>query len=169
MSYAEHQSAARTTVRCAVLTVSDTRDETTDTSGRAIQEMLRGAGHEVCHYAIVPDEPAQIRAQLLKLRDIVECDAVLINGGTGISPRDGTVEVVASLLDKRLDGFGELFRMLSYAEIGSGAMMSRAVGGVMGGRVVFSMPGSGNAVAVAMSKLILPERGPLVWALSRRS
>jgi molybdenum cofactor biosynthesis protein B len=169
MSYREHKKASPGQVRCAVLTVSDTRDASTDTSGRMIQDMLREAGHEICHYAIVKDEPQQIRDQLLALRNRDDCQAVLINGGTGIAPRDGTVEVVTSLLDKRLDGFGELFRMLSFSEIGSGAMMSRAVGGIMAGRVVFSMPGSNNAVSVAMSKLILPELGHLVWDLNRPS
>jgi len=168
MGYQDHQQQiTQRSVSCAVLTVSDTRNEHTDSSGRAIQDMLLEAGHTVCHYVIVRDDAEQIRRELGVCAGRADCQAVLLNGGTGISPRDGTVEVVASMLDKKLDGFGELFRMLSYREVGAGAMLSRAIGGIMAGRVVFSMPGSGNAVQVAMTRLILPELAHLVWELRR--
>lgn len=167
MSYEQHQQQAPRKVTCAILTVSDTRTAETDRSGQEIRRLLQDAGHEVCHYAIVKDEPDQIRAQLALLDSNPACQAILVNGGTGIALRDRTYEAVAALLDKRLDGFGELFRMLSFAEIGSGAMLSRAVGGVYRGKIIFCMPGSTNAVGLAMTRLILPELGHLVWELHR--
>jgi molybdenum cofactor biosynthesis protein B len=168
MSYQEHQQHASRAVGCALITVSDTRTEATDTSGRTIRELLEAAGHAVRQYAVVKDEPAQIRERIAAAVADEGCRAVLINGGTGISTRDRTFEAVAGLLEKRIDGFGELFRMLSFAEIGSGAMLSRAVGGVYQGRVIFCMPGSTNAVRLAMEKLILPELGHLVWEMERQ-
>ncbi len=170
MSYEEHQKQAEKanrSVRCAIITVSDTRTEADDDSGRLIRQLLEEAGHSVSFYTVVKDEPAQIRDTLARLALDSNSQAVLINGGTGIAPRDRTYEAVAGLLEKRLDGFGELFRMLSFQEIGSGAMLSRAVGGLHAGRLIFCMPGSPNAVRLAMTKLILPELGHLVWELNR--
>ena len=161
----EHKAHAPASVGCFVLTVSDTRTPDTDTSGRAIRALLEEAGHTVTAHAIVKDEPAQVtsavRAQLADERTRV----IITTGGTGVSSRDGTFEAIDALLDKRLDGFGELFRMLSYAEIGAAAMLSRATAGVAGRRVLFSVPGSTAAVDLAMTKLILPQLGHIVGLL----
>lgn len=165
MSRHEHKERAPSSVGCAVITVSDTRTEQTDESGRLIRELLAAEGHGITHYAIVPDEPERIDAQLDALGANEACRVVLITGGTGIAPRDRTYEAVARRIEKRLDGFGELFRMLSYHEIGPAAMLSRAIGGVWAGRVLFVMPGSPNAVRLAMTRLILPELGHLVEQL----
>jgi molybdenum cofactor biosynthesis protein B len=158
----EHKASAPTAVRCAVVTVSDTRTIETDSGGRELIERLQSAGHTVVVREIIPDEPAQMRPLLESLRDRVDIDAVLMTGGTGISSRDLTWETVTCLLDKQLPGYGELFRMLSYAEIGPAAMLSRAVGGLFGRKVLLTMPGSPAAVRLAMDKIILPELGHLV-------
>ena len=155
------------TVRCFVLTISDTRTRETDTGGAAIVDMLREAGHEVTGRDLVPDDPARVRELLLTQLDDPTVQVVITTGGTGITSRDRTYEVVDALLEKRLDGFGELFRMLSYEEIGSAAMLSRACAGTARGRIVFTLPGSLNAVKLAMAKLIVPELGHLVRELSR--
>lgn len=168
MSHLDHRKQAPQTVSCAIITVSDTRTQETDTSGKAIRDLLEGAGHTVCAAVIVKDEPAQIREQLETLAKNAACQCVLINGGTGISPRDRTFETISGMLQKRLDGFGELFRTLSFEEIGAAAMLSRAVAGVYEGRIVFSMPGSPNAVKLAMTRLILPELGHLVFELMKK-
>lgn len=159
---AEHRAAARSNLSLAVLTVSDTRTLETDTSGALTQELAETAGHRVIERVIVPDEPDRIRPLLQAYRERADLDAVLLTGGTGISPRDQTFETVSSLLSKPLPGYGELFRMLSYAEIGAAAMLSRAVGGLIGPLVVLTMPGSRAAVRLAMEKLILPELPHLV-------
>jgi molybdopterin adenylyltransferase len=154
---------------CAIITVSDTRTEANDFSGQAIRDLLISQGHSVCSYVIVKDEPDQVRHEIQRLAMDNSCQAVLINGGTGISARDRTYEAVVGMLDKRLDGFGELFRMLSFEQIGSRAMLSRAVGGVYANRVVFCMPGSTAAARLAMTRLILPELGHLLWELRKTS
>ncbi len=154
-------------MQCAVLTVSDTRTLETDRGGSLIVEMLRSAGHEVVRRGIVPDEPDQVRAWVQEALEDPSVQAVLTTGGTGIAPRDRTYEVVSQLLDKRLDGFGELFRMLSYQEVGAAAMLSRAIGGVARGKILLAMPGSPAAVRLAMEKLVLPELGHLVWEATR--
>ena len=167
MSYAAHRAASgRTSVRCAVVTVSDTRTSRTDTSGALVKARLAEAGHETSAYEIVPDEPDRVAALLDRLAGTV--DAILLSGGTGIGRRDTTYEVVAARLEKVLPGFGELFRMLSFEEIGSGAMLSRAVAGVYRGTLLFSMPGSTGAVRLAMERLIVPELAHLVWELARQ-
>ena len=162
MSHLAHRAAAPRTIRCYVVTVSDTRTEETDSGGRAIVELLAGEGHEVAGKTIVPDDPERVRGALQAGIETPEIDAVIATGGTGITQRDGTYEAVAALLDKRIDGFGELFRSLSYQEIGPAAMMSRACAGLAGGTIVISLPGSENAVRLAMTKLILPELGHMV-------
>jgi molybdenum cofactor biosynthesis protein B len=149
-------------VGCAILTVSDTRTPETDRSGGRIRALLEEAGHRVVAYAIVPDEPALIRAHLERLLADDGVDAVVVNGGTGLAPRDTTYEAVNALLEKRLDGFGELFRMLSYEEIGAAAMLSRTTAGVARGRILASLPGSTAAVELAMRKLLVPELGHMV-------
>ena len=165
MSAPEHRKDAPTTVRCAVVTISDTRTEATDTSGAAIVELLTAAGHEITRRKLVKDDPTAVRNVVLSAR--TAADVIITTGGTGITARDSTYEALAALLDKRLDGFGELFRMLSYAEIGAAAMLSRAAAGSIGSTAVFSLPGSENAVRLAMTKLILPEIGHVVRELRR--
>jgi molybdenum cofactor biosynthesis protein B len=184
MGYEEHQRAAgHRSVRVAVLTCSDSRTAETDTSGQMIQRLLEQNEHEIAHYAILRDEPATIRMTVKQLVRQVEVQAIIINGGTGISRRDNTYDVVSELLEKTIPGFGELFRMLSYQTIGSGAMLSRAVAGIIStvtayspvkgelGKdhhvIVFSIPGSPNAVELAMTQLILPELSHLVWETLR--
>ena len=162
MSHAAHRAAAPKTTRCAVVTVSDTRTEATDRGGGAIVELLARHGHQVAGKTIVPDDPGRVRGALQAGIDAPDIDAVIATGGTGITRRDGTYEVVAALLEKRIDGFGELFRALSYDEIGPAAMMSRACAGLAGDTIVISLPGSENAVRLAMTKLILPELGHMV-------
>ena len=157
-----HHAKAKHVVACAVVTVSDTRTLETDESGGCIRTLLEGAGHRVVGYTILPDEPGRIRAHLEELLALPGVDAVLVNGGTGLAPRDTTYEAVTAVLEKRLDGFGELFRMLSYEQIGSAAMMSRACAGTIGKVVVISLPGSEKAVMLAMTKLVLPELTHLV-------
>lgn len=151
----------------AVLTVSDTRTVETDVSGRLCVELLEAAGHRVVARAITRDEPETVADRVAAwLRD-PDCDGVIANGGTGIAARDRTYEAVSGMLDRRLDGFGELFRALSYPEIGSAAMLSRAVGGVARGRFLFALPGSPAAVRLAMERLILPELPHLLGELRR--
>lgn len=159
----QHRAAAPRSVRCAVITVSDTRTAETDTSGALIRERLERWGHQVIAYALVPDEADQIGQLLDEFLERPDCDAVLLNGGTGIARRDVTYEAVAARLEKRLDGFGELFRWLSYREIGTAAMLSRAIAGVARGKVVIAMPGSTGAVRLAMDELVLPELAHLVF------
>ncbi|HXI03112.1 MAG TPA: MogA/MoaB family molybdenum cofactor biosynthesis protein, partial [Candidatus Saccharimonadales bacterium] len=139
------------------MTVSDTRTSGDDVSGREIRDRLEAAGHRVADYRIVPDDVAAVRRLVTDLAATRGIDAILLSGGTGVAPRDGTFEAVSALLDRRLDGFGEIFRSLSYAEIGSRAMLSRAVAGLVGRTALFSMPGSPAAVRLAMEKLIVPE------------
>ncbi len=157
-----HRGQDRRSVSCAIVTVSDTRTRETDHSGAEIRSQLEAAGHPVVFYAILPDDPESVRAELSRLAVQNEVEAVILNGGTGIAPRDTTYEAVASMLGKRIDGFGELFRMLSFEEVGAAAMISRAVAGLIGTTVVFSVPGSTAACRLAMAKLIIPELGHLV-------
>lgn len=157
MSVHEHKERAKKGIRCFVLTVSDTRDETTDTSGQAIKKYFSDEGHEIAGYRIVKDEPVQIKALLNEALGGTDVEAVIVNGGTGIAPRDGTYEVVSGFLEKKLAGFGEIFRYLSYLDIGSAAIMSRAAAGTARGKILISLPGSKGAVTLAMEKLILPE------------
>lgn len=162
-----HRASAPDVVRCAVLTVSDTRNPDTDASGNLIRETLGFAGHNVVDYQIVPDEPEQIRRVLQDWVRRDDVQAILTNGGTGIAARDTTYDAISGLLDKRIDGFGELFRMLSWQEVGAAAMLSRAVAGVTGGTLVVAMPGSTNAVRLALTRLIVPELGHLVYEIGK--
>ncbi|HET9595840.1 MAG TPA: molybdenum cofactor biosynthesis protein B [Anaeromyxobacteraceae bacterium] len=166
MGHEEHKKAAPLSIRVAVVTASDSRGEAEDTSGAFLRSAASAAGHELVLYRVVKDEPDAIRAAVADAL-AAGAQAVLVNGGTGITARDRTYEAVAGLLDKRLDGFGELFRMLSYAEIGSAAMLSRAVAGVHRGAVLFSMPGSTAAVRLAWEKLVGPELPHLARELTR--
>jgi molybdenum cofactor biosynthesis protein B len=162
-----HREAAPDVVHCAVLTVSDTRTRDTDGSGRLIRDLLEMKGHAVVAWEIVPDEPDRIRAVVAEWAARGEVQAILTNGGTGIAARDTSYEAIAGLLDKRIDGFGELFRMLSFQEIGAAAMLSRAVAGVHNGKLIVAMPGSSNAVKLAMTRLVLPEIGHLVYEIGK--
>jgi molybdenum cofactor biosynthesis protein B len=166
MGHEEHRKAAPARLEIFVVTASDTRGEAEDDGGRFLREGIAAAGHALAGYRIVKDDPAAIRGALEEAAR-AGADAVLVNGGTGIAGRDRTYEAVAGLLEKRLDGFGELFRMLSYAEIGAAAMLSRAVAGVWEGRAVFSMPGSPAAVRLAWEKLIGPELPHVVRELRK--
>lgn len=164
----QHRAAARDQVAsCAVLTISDSRTPETDTGGDRIVHELEAAGHEVIDRKLVRDEPDAIDAVLRAWCSDPAVRVILTTGGTGISRRDTTYEVVSRLLDKTLDGFGELFRMLSWREVGAAAMLSRAVAGLAGETLVFTMPGSTNAVKLAMHELIVPELRHLLWERSR--
>ncbi|KZL50727.1 molybdenum cofactor biosynthesis protein [Nodularia spumigena CENA596] len=162
MSPQPHPDSPGNTVTCAVITVSDTRNPETDKSGQMIQQLLMAADHVVGVYKIIKDEPTQIQAQIELLGNNTNLDVIICNGGTGIAPRDTTYDAIEKLLEKTLPGFGELFRFLSYQEIGSRAIASRAVAGVYHNKLIFSLPGSSNAVRLGMEKLILPEMAHLV-------
>jgi len=167
MSVAAHRTAAPNVVRCFVLTISDTRTLATETSGRAIATLLEEAGHEITGRQVVRDEPEDV-AQLLRAEiDSGRADVIITTGGTGISARDSTYEAAVALFDKQLSGFGELFRMLSFVDIGSAAMLSRATAGVAGRVAIFLLPGSEAAVRLAMTRLILPELGHVVGELRK--
>lgn len=162
-----HASSAQRIAACAVITVSDTRTEETDKSGRAMREKLTAAGHTIVHYQIIRDEPSDIRALLGHLATNPQFSVILLNGGTGISRRDTTFDVVDAMLEKRLPGFGEIFRMLSYDDIGPAAFLSRATAGIINGKILFSLPGSTGAVTLGMEKLILPELSHLLNELEK--
>jgi len=166
-SHLEHHEKGRIHAGCGVVTVSDTRTEETDTSGQLIRELLAGHGHVVQAYHIVPDEPSRIAPLLKELLAREGVEVVIVNGGTGVARRDVTFDAIQGMLEKTLPGFGELFRMLSYEDIGSAALLSRATAGIVGGRVVFSVPGSSGAVRLAMVKLILPEMGHILAELRK--
>jgi molybdenum cofactor biosynthesis protein B len=168
MSTQEHKKEAPHAVGCMVITVSDTRTEETDKSGQLMKELLAAAGQPVLLYRIVKDEPGEITAAIDEGAHHADVDVILLNGGTGIAKRDTTYEAVQRLLEKEMPGFGELFRMLSYTEdIGSAAMLSRAIAGTYRGKAVFSTPGSTGAVRLAMTKLIIPELGHIVRELHK--
>ena len=162
MGYEEHMKQARANLPCAVLTISDTRTKDDDGSGEIIINGLEANGHVVIEYAILPDSMTGIREAVSGLLRREEVKVIIVNGGTGITGRDVTVEAVEPLLDKRLDGFGELFRFLSYQEIGPAAIMSRAIGGLACGKIVLCLPGSTGAVRLAMERIILPQIGHMV-------
>ncbi len=166
-THQQHKAQAPTKVGCMVITCSDSRTPDTDTSGQLIMRLLKEQGHEVAAYHLVKDEPAKIKERITAGVANAAVQAIIINGGTGISRRDSTFEAVDRMLEKRLDGFGEVFRYLTYQEIGSPAIMSRATAGIVKGRVLFSTPGSEDAVRLAMEKLILPELGHVVQQLSK--
>ena len=163
----EHRATAPTTLGCWVLTISDTKTPDTDTSGMLIRERLTAAGHRVVGSSIVRDEPADVQRIIRQAVTDSSVQIVIMTGGTGITSRDSTFEAVEAMLDKRLPGFGELFRMLSFQEIGAAAMLSRAQMGIHARRIIVSLPGSPNACRLALDKLLLPEMGHLVREVSR--
>ncbi len=167
MGHIEHKKLSPAVAHVYILTISDTRTEATDTSGDAIFDLLLSGGHQITGRKLVRDEPEEVRQAIREQLDKEDVQVIITTGGTGITSRDTTFEAIDALLEKRLDGFGELFRMLSYEEIGSAAMMSRACAGLARGKVIVSLPGSEDAVRLAMTRLILPELGHLVREASR--
>jgi len=167
MSVNEHKAHAPRSVRCFVMTVSDTRTEHTDSSGRAIVQLLEASGHAVAGRTIVKDDAELVRGTIERQLANPEVEAIITTGGTGITSRDSTYEAVSGLLQKKLDGFGELFRFLSYQQIGSAAMMSRAVAGLAAGHIIVALPGSEAAVRLAMERLVIPELGHMVQQAAR--
>lgn len=167
MSCLEHRESAPRSVACFVLIVSDTRTLETDTGGRAVAELLEAAGHRVTARRLVRDEPADIAAQITAALSAGDVDVVITTGGTGLGRRDGTVDVVERMLERRIDGFGELFRALSYQDIGPAAMLSRACAGAARGTVIIALPGSEHAVRLAMSRLVVPELAHMVREVRR--
>jgi molybdopterin adenylyltransferase len=162
-----HRESAPEHVRLAVLTISDTRTPENDTGGDTIEELMRGAGHEIVERRIVRDDAARIRTEIVNLLARPDADAVITTGGTGISARDKTYEVVDRMIEKKLDGFGEIFRALSYEEIGAAAILSRAVAGTVGTKLVACLPGSRNAVRLAVEKLLVPEISHVIFELRK--
>lgn len=170
MGASDHEErAGNDPINLALVTVSDTRTPETDVNRSYIADRLAALGHHLLDYRIIKDEPDQVADALNAACDLPAVQIVLFNGGTGIAPRDTTYDVISRHLEKTLPGFGELFRAFSYDEVGAAAMLSRAVAGVYRGKLVFSMPGSPNAVQVAMEKLILPQLNHLAWEVVRRS
>ncbi|UCG68581.1 MAG: MogA/MoaB family molybdenum cofactor biosynthesis protein [Thermoplasmata archaeon] len=167
MGIEEHKKHAPKNLNCAVITVSSSRTKENDESGRAVLNILEKHGNTVAHYELVKDEIIKIRETLDNIIEDKDVDAVFLNGGTGISKNDVTIEAVKPYLDKELKGFGELFRLLSFKEIGSPAMLSRALAGVGKGKIIICLPGSTNACTMAMEKLIIPELGHLVYEVGR--
>ncbi len=163
MSHREHKHQAPETVKCAVITISDTRDEEKDYSGKKIKQMLTEEDHEVISYKIVRDEVESI----IEVLRSVDVEVYLLNGGTGISGRDVTPDALEEEIDEEIPGFAEIFRVLSYRDIGPAAMLSRAKAGISGTRIYFALPGSMSAVELAMEELILPELGHLVYEVNK--
>ena len=167
MSYQEHKQKAPQSVSCAVLTISDTRTEQDDESGKLIRQKLSQNGHQVMFYSVLKNEADSIKKKIDELLRQEELQVIITSGGTGVSHRDITVETISPILGKKLDGFGELFRFLSYQEIGTAGIMSRAIAGVAMGKVILCIPGSPGAANLAMDKIILPEIGHMVREATR--
>ena len=167
MSHLEHKRVSPESVSCAIVTISDSRTEADDESGKLYRELLTKNGHRVLAYTLLKNDAAAIRQKVLDLLKQDGLQVIITSGGTGLSHRDVTVETVAPLLEKKLEGFGELFRSLSYQEIGTSAMLSRAVAGVTGGKVILCLPGSLGATRLALEKIILPEIGHTVREATR--
>lgn len=167
MGYHEHKEKSPKSVTCAVLTISDSRTEQDDESGKLLQEMLRQNGHRVLAYAVLKNDANSIRGKIEELLKLADLQVIITSGGTGISHRDITVETISPMLEKKVDGFGELFRFLTYQEIGAGSMMSRAMAGVVRGKVIVCLPGSLGAVTLTLDKIILPEIGHMVREATR--
>ena len=167
MSHLEHKELSPQAVSCAVLIISDSRTEKTDESGKYLTEKLVSNGHTVIDYALLKNDSEAIKNKLEEYLAQEDLQVIITSGGTGVSMRDVTVETVTPMLDKMLDGFGELFRTLSYMEIGTASIMSRAIAGVIGGKIIICVPGSLAAVKLALDKIILPEIGHMVREATR--
>jgi molybdenum cofactor biosynthesis protein B len=163
----EHELHKKVEANFAVIVVSDTRDERTDESGKIAKQLLTNEGHRVLAFKIIRNNENAIRSTVNKMLRDPKINVILTSGGTGISKRDITVDTVSGLFDKRIEGFGELFRRLSYGEVGEAAMISRAIAGRVNGKLVFCLPGSKNAVKLALNKLILPGIGHILWEANR--
>ncbi len=166
MGHIEHQALAEKQLKIGVLTLSDTRDEKSDKSGSIIRSLMIRDGHSIIKYAVVREDPEVIQENL---KSWLSCDldAIITNGGTGLTARDGTVEVARNLFDKELDGFGELFRLLSFHQIGPAAMLSRATAGLAHGKILICLPGSSKAVRLAIERIVLPQIAHMVWEANR--
>lgn len=167
MGYQEHKHKAHKSVSCAVLTISDTRTEHDDESGRFVRQKLSETGHRVILHCILKNEADSIKHKIYELLKEEEVQVIITMGGTGASRRDVTVETIHPILEKELDGFGELFRFLTYGEIGTGSIMSRAIAGIAERKVILCLPGSPEAAKLAMDKIILPELGHLVMEATK--
>lgn len=167
MGHEDHMKHAKEHVACAVVTVSDSRTEETDVSGHIIIDYLKEAGHKVVSYSIVPDSLEKIESELRNLLEMEGLNVIIIHGGTGITRRDVTPEAVMPFLEKTLMGFGELFRLLSYQEIGPAGMMSRALGGISAGKIILCLPGSTGAIELAMTKIVIPQIGHMVLEVEK--
>jgi molybdenum cofactor biosynthesis protein B len=167
MGYLAHKEVSPKSISCAVITISDSRTEETDESGKFLKDRLAAAGHQVLFYALLKNDSEAIRKTITNLLARSDLQVVITTGGTGASHRDVTIETITPLLEKKLDGFGELFRYLTFQEIGTTSVMSRAMAGVISGKVIISLPGSLNAVTLALEKIILPEIGHMVREATR--
>ena len=167
MGHLEHKREAPKSVSCAVLTISDTRTEATDESGKLIKQKLSENGHQVKVYSVLKNEADAIESKVRELLSKDETQVIISTGGTGAGSRDITVDVISSVIEKKLDGFGELFRQLTYQQIGTSSIMSRATAGVARGKVIICLPGSTGAINLAMDEIILPEIGHLVREATR--
>ncbi len=163
MGHKEHKHKASDHVRCGVITVSDTRDVDSDEAGKKIREMLMEEKHEIVGYEITKDDPGEIRSVI----ESIDAEVYILNGGTGISKRDVTSDIVREIIDKELPGFGEAFRRLSFQEIGTVSILSRALAGISDGKIYFALPGSTSAVTLAMEELILPEIAHMVYEVKK--
>ena len=162
MSYHEHKRQEVKNITCAVIVTSDSRTEETDDSGKLIKQRLADSGHKIAFYTILKNDAQTIRSQISELVKLDEVQVIITSGGTGLSHKDVTIDTIQPMLEKRLDGFGELFRYLTYKELGTASIMSRATAGVINGKVIICFPGSSGAAILAMDKIILPEIGHMV-------
>ena len=167
MGYEDHKHMSPQTVKCAVLVISDTRTEQTDESGKLLVEGLKAAGHDVVAFSLIKNDSGAIQSKIGELLHSPDIQTIVASGGTGASKMDMTIETVTPMFEKKLDGFGELFRYLTYQEIGTGSILSRATAGVVSGKVFICIPGSLGAVTLAMNRIILPEIGHLVREATR--
>ena len=167
MGYQEHKHLSPKSVNCAIIIISDTRTEKNDESGKLIMQALKIGGHKLLSYCILKNDAGSIRKKLNELLVEKNLQVIIASGGTGISHMDITIEAISTILEKRIDGFGELFRFLTYQEIGTASIMSRAMAGVAMGKIIICLPGSAGAVDLAMKKIILPEIGHIVREATR--
>lgn len=167
MGHYEHENLAKASLKVAVITFTDTRDKSSDKSGRIIIDSLEQSGHEVVDYLIQNENQDEMKVQISNLLHREKIHAIITNGGTGLSPRDSTIEVVRPIFDKELEGFGEIFRLLSFHQIGAAAILSRATAGVAKGKIVVCLPGSSKAVKLAMNRIVIPQLPHMVWEIGR--
>ena len=167
MGHHEHEKLAQKKLSVAIMTFSDTRDESSDKSGKILIEGIKQAGHKVILYSVMKENPEEMKAALQEWLENKELDVIITNGGTGLTARDGTVEVARELFDKELDGFGEIFRLISYQQIGAAAILSRATAGAASGKILACLPGSSKAVKLALDRILIPQLPHMVWEANR--